>query len=71
MKNKNPLGARELNQGVEVMPAIPTFPQGDPCSIIGVLRFNFRVRNGIGWDPGTIVTGKPVRKHEATEKGHV
>ena len=40
------------------MPAIPTLPQGDPCSTIGALGLNFRVRNGIGWIPRAIVTGK-------------
>ena len=38
--------------------AIPTLPQGHPCSTIGVLELNFRVRNGIGWILRTIFTNQ-------------
>jgi hypothetical protein len=41
-------------------PAIPTLPQSHLCSTIGVLGLNFRVRDGIGWIPRTMVTGQNV-----------
>ena len=33
-------------------------PTARSCSTIGVRGLNFRVRNGIGWDPSTIVTSQ-------------
>ena len=36
----------------------PTLPQGYPCSTIGGSRLNFRVRNGNGWIPAPMTTGK-------------
>ena len=34
------------------------FHTGLPCSTIGAIELNFRVRNGIGCDLYAIVTGK-------------
>jgi len=39
-------------------PARPTLPQGHPCSTIGALKLNFRVRNGIGWVLRAIITDR-------------
>ena len=39
-------------------PAIPALPHGGPCSTIGMLELNFRVRNGIGWVLRIIVTDR-------------
>ena len=39
----------------------PTLPGGFPPSTIGAGGLNFRVRDGIGWDPSAMVTGKLVR----------
>ena len=39
-------------------PAIPTLPQGHPCSTIGAMGLNFSVRNGKRWVPHAIVTGQ-------------
>ena len=36
----------------------PTLPHSFPCSTIGGIRLNFRVRNGNGWDPDPMTTGK-------------
>ena len=36
----------------------PTLPQRDPCSTIGAERLDDRVRDGIGYGPLAIVTGK-------------
>ena len=36
------------------------FHTGLPCSTIGAIRLNFRVRNGIGCTPHAIATGKSV-----------
>jgi hypothetical protein len=41
-------------------PARPTLPQGYPCSTIGALKLNFRVRNGIGWVLRAIITDRSV-----------
>jgi hypothetical protein len=54
--------------------AIPTLPPGCPGSTIGVLAFHDRVRNGIGWFHGTIVTSKVTglacaRKHRPDQNG--
>ena len=38
----------------------PTLPHGFPCSTIGDEGLNFRVRDGNGWDPLSIATGKLV-----------
>ena len=35
---------------------------GLPCSTIGAVRLNFRVRDGIGCSPYAIVTGKSLNK---------
>ena len=35
----------------------PTLPHGYPCSTIGAGRLNFRVRDGIGWNPSAMATG--------------
>src|SRR5437868_8683893 len=36
----------------------PTLPHSFPCSTIGGIRLNFRVRNGNGCDPDPMTTGK-------------
>ena len=36
----------------------PTLPHSHPCSTIGAVRLNFRVRDGNGWDPHAMVTQK-------------
>src|SRR5688572_32861542 len=36
----------------------PTLPHTYACSTIGGGRLNFRVRNGNGWDPAPMTTGK-------------
>src|SRR3954469_7922551 len=36
----------------------PTLPHSSPCSTIGGIRLNFRVRNGNGCDPDPMTTGK-------------
>ena len=36
----------------------PTFPQSDPCSIIGARGLNYRVRDGNGCDPSAMAAGK-------------
>src|SRR5690606_4884836 len=38
----------------------PTLPHGLPCSTIGDEGLNFRVRDGNGWIPFSIATGKRV-----------
>ena len=38
----------------------PTLPHSFPCSTIGGIRLNFRVRNGNGCDPDPMTTGKLV-----------
>src|SRR5690349_7070265 len=35
----------------------PTLPHSFPCSTIGGIRLNFRVRNGNGCDPDPMTTG--------------
>src|SRR5438046_8636324 len=35
----------------------PTLPHSSPCSTIGGIRLNFRVRNGNGCDPDPMTTG--------------
>jgi hypothetical protein len=35
----------------------PTLPHGRPCSTIGAGGLNFRVRDGIGWNPSALTTG--------------
>ena len=40
---------------------LPTFPHGQPCSIIGSSRLNYRVRDGNGCDPADTITGKLVK----------
>src|SRR3989442_10249193 len=35
----------------------PTLPHSFPCSTIGGIRLNFRVRNGKGCDPDPMTTG--------------
>ena len=36
----------------------PNLPHTFACSTIGPARLNFRVRDGNGWDPRSMVTGK-------------
>ena len=36
----------------------PTLPHTYACSTIGGGRLNYRVRNGNGWDPAPMTTGK-------------
>ena len=36
----------------------PTFPRGRPRSIISAEGLNYRVRDGYGWVPFAIATGK-------------
>jgi hypothetical protein len=36
----------------------PNLPHTFACSTIGPARLNFRVRDGNGWDPRGMVTGK-------------
>ena len=36
----------------------PTFPRGRPRSIISAEGLNYRVRDGNGWNPFAIATGK-------------
>ena len=36
----------------------PTLPQSRPCSTIGAVELNFRVRYGNGWDLYAVVTGQ-------------
>ncbi len=36
----------------------PNLPHTCACSTIGPARLNFRVRDGNGWDPRSMVTGK-------------
>ena len=36
----------------------PTLPRGFPRSTIGSGGLNFRVRDGNGWDPSDVATGK-------------
>ena len=40
----------------------PTLPRGFPRSTIGSGGLNFRVRDGNGWDPSDIATGKHVTR---------
>ena len=42
----------------------PTLPHGPPCSTIGAVGLNFRVRDGIGCDPHAIATGNWEYEHE-------
>ncbi len=41
----------------------PTLPRGFPRSTIGSGGLNFRVRDGNGWDPSDIATGKAATVH--------
>ena len=41
----------------------PTLPRGFPRSTIGSGGLNFRVRDGNGWDPSDIATGKSATVH--------
>jgi hypothetical protein len=48
----------------------PTLPHGFPCSTIGADRLNFRVRDGIGWNPIAMATGNltfPCRNQRQAE----
>ncbi len=52
----------------------PTLPQSRLCSTIGGSRLNFRVRNGNGWSPAPMTTGKrvpttPTRRRRASKAG--
>ena len=40
----------------------PNLPHTYACSTIGPARLNFRVRDGNGWDPRGMVTGKLERR---------
>ena len=51
-------GALRAKRQRKIWPAIPTLPQGCPCSTIGDTGLNFRVRNGIGCTPCAIITGQ-------------
>src|SRR6266567_882835 len=45
----------------------PTLPHTCACSTIGGGRLNFRVRNGNGWNPAPMTTGKLVHQRAADE----
>ena len=44
----------------------PTFPQSHPCSIIGAVELNFRVRDGNGCGLYAMVTGKRFRQSQVS-----
>src|SRR6267142_4076781 len=41
------------------IPAATYSPTRKPCSTIGSGGLNFRVRDGNGWNPSDVATGKP------------
>ena len=50
--------ARQMRWGAKYSRQRPTLPQGFPCSTIGGSRLDFRVRNGNGYGPAPMTTGK-------------
>ena len=42
----------------------PTLPHSFPCSTIGAIGLNFRVRDGIGYTPSAITTEKKKKQIE-------
>jgi hypothetical protein len=60
-KHKKPAPRSGLYE--ELCRRSPNLPHTFACSTIGPARLNFRVRDGNGWDPRSMVTGKPGRLH--------
>src|SRR5438093_8511961 len=57
--NKNPDAVNVTHRGscLYYCRQRPTLPHSFPCSTIGGIRLNFRVRNGNGCDPDPMTTG--------------
>jgi hypothetical protein len=49
----------------------PTLPRGLPRSTIGSGGLNYRVRDGNGWDPSDIATGKSVSRSDGAYEGGI
>src|SRR5690606_7201547 len=60
LKKQNPRTARGGSGVAKRIRQRPTLPHGFPCSTIGDEGLNFRVRDGNGWNPLSIATGKTV-----------
>ena len=55
---KNPGQWQALTRAEKISRRRPTLPHGCPCSTIGAVELNFRVRDGNGCDLHAMVTGK-------------
>src|SRR5206468_8204857 len=61
MKKRRPAARVIARRGVwGKIPAATYSPTRKPCSTIGSGGLNFRVRDGNGWDPSDVATGKRV-----------
>ena len=59
----------ELPQGILRFRRRPTLPHSCPCSTIGAIELNFRVRDGNGCDLNAIATEKPVDRFSRKDSG--
>lgn len=60
---KPPVSTRDTGGFSKRIRQRPTLPRGFPRSTIGSGGLNFRVRDGNGWDPSDIATGKQATVH--------
>src|SRR6267142_6576237 len=62
-KNDAPRRVKARRGVREKIPAATYSPTRKPCSTIGSGGLNCRVRDGNGWSPSDVATGKPGRLH--------